>query len=551
MASISEDQDQFSCSVCLDVLKDPVTVHCGHSFCMVCINDCWDQEDQKGVYSCPQCREAFTPRPVLRRNNVMAEMLEKLKKADGRAASPAQVYAGPGDVECDVCTGRKHKARESCLVCLASYCETHLKPHYQSSAFKKHKLVKASAQLQGMICPQHAKLIEIYCHTDQSVICYLCTMDEHKGHDTVSAATGRTQKQSRLNDIQIQFQQRIQENQKTLQKLKQAVNTLNCSAQTAVEDTERFFTELICFLEEKRSQMTEQIRAEERAEVSRAEELLEQLEQEIVDLKRRQAELELLSHTEDDIHFLQNFHSLSDFSGSEDYIAVHQQPSFDGVRKSLSELKEHLWEYCKEEFSKIAPRDAAVQILLPSKPKTRGDFLLYYHQLTLDPNTVNCHLVLSNNNREFTWNMRVQQYPDHLERFSSCWQVLCKESVSERCYWEVEWSGNQGVSISVSYKGITRNESVFGRNDQSWSLQFHHRLIFMHNHMQTMLAGPLPSRVGVYVDHSAGTLSFYSITDTMTLLHTVHTTFTQPLYAGFGVVDLRRGLGYVRLCDQK
>ncbi|KAL7841115.1 hypothetical protein SRHO_G00248060 [Serrasalmus rhombeus] len=386
MASISEDQDQFSCSVCLDVLKDPVTVHCGHSFCMVCINDCWDQEDQKGVYSCPQCRETFTPRPVLRRNNVMAEMLEKLKKVDGRAASPAQCYAGPGDVECDVCTGRKHKARESCLVCLASYCATHLKPHYQSSAFKKHKLVKASAQLQGMICPQHAKLIEIYCHTDQSVICYLCTMDEHKGHDTVSAATGRTQKQSRLNDIQIQFQQRIQENQKTLQKLKQAVNTLNCSAQTAVEDTERFFTELICFLEEKRSQMTQQIRAEERAEVSRAEELLEQLEQEIFDLKRRQAELELLSHTEDDIHFLQNFHSLSDFSGSEDYI-VHQHPSFDGVRKSLSELKEHLWEYCKEEFSKIAPRDAAVQILLPSKPKTREDFLLYYHQLTLDPNT--------------------------------------------------------------------------------------------------------------------------------------------------------------------
>ncbi|KAL6467244.1 hypothetical protein MHYP_G00250480 [Metynnis hypsauchen] len=387
MASISEDQDPFSCSVCLDVLKDPVTVHCGHSFCMVCINNCWDQEDQKGVYSCPECRETFTPRPVLRRNNVMAEMLEKLKKADGRAASPAQCYAGPGDVECDVCTGRKHKARESCLVCLASYCETHLKPHYQSPAFKKHKLVKASAQLQGMICPQHAKLIEIYCRTDQSVICYLCTMDEHKGHDTVSAATGRTQKQSQLNDIQIQFQQRIQKNQKTLQKLKQAVNTLKCSAQTTVEDAERFFTELICFLEEKRSQTTEQIRAEERAEVSRAEELLEQLEQKVVDLKRRQAELELLSHTEDDIHFLQNFHSLSDFSGSEDYIAVHQRPSFDGVRKSLSKLKEHLQEYCKEKFSKITPRDAAVQILLPSDPKTREDFLLYYHQLTLDPNT--------------------------------------------------------------------------------------------------------------------------------------------------------------------
>ncbi|KAL7888981.1 hypothetical protein AOLI_G00039550 [Acnodon oligacanthus] len=344
-ASISVDQDQFSCAICLDLLKDPVTTPCGHSFCMVCINGCWDQEDQRGVYSCPQCREAFTPRPVLRRNNMLAEVVGKLKKTEVQAASPAHCYAGPGDVECDSCTGRKRKAIKSCLVCLASYCEAHLKPHYQSPAFKKHKLVEASKQLQEKICSQHDKLIEIYCRTDQQMICYLCTMDEHMGHSTVAAVAERKDKQNELKEVQRRFQQRLLEKEKKLQEVKRAMKTLKSSAQAAVEDSERIFAELIRSIEKKRCEVTELIRAQEEAELSGAEELLEQLEQEIADLKRRDTELEQLSHTEDHVHFLQDSPS----------ITVHQHPSFDGVRKSLSDLKERLEEFCKQEFRKISP----------------------------------------------------------------------------------------------------------------------------------------------------------------------------------------------------
>ncbi|XP_053335053.1 E3 ubiquitin/ISG15 ligase TRIM25-like isoform X2 [Clarias gariepinus] len=558
-ASISVDQDQFICPVCLDLLKDPVTIPCGHSFCKVCINGCWDQEDQKGVYSCPQCRDTFTPRPVLRRNNMLAEVVEKLKKTEVQAASPAHCYTGPGDVECDFCTGRKHKAVKSCLMCLASFCETHLKPHLEVPALKKHTLTEASAKLQEKICSEHNKLIEIYCRTDQTCICYLCTMDNHKGHDTVTAAAERAEKQSELKEKQMKSQQRIQEKQKKVQELKQAVNTIKLSAQTAVEDSEMIFTELISSMEKKRSEVTELIRAQEKTELSRAERLLEQLEQEIADLQRRLTELEQLSHTHDHIQFLQALASgrrsppvdRPDFQTSS--ISVHQHLSFDGVRNSLSDLKKRLEEFCEEEFNKIPPHAAAVQIFLPPEPQSREEFLKYFCYLTLDPNTTHRNLILSEKNRAVRYSEREQQYSDHSERFDSWRQVLCKESVCGRCYWEVEWSG-ESVSISVLYKDISRKgqgyECLFGHNNQSWSLwcRSSSSLSFYHNNIKTDLRAPSSSRIGVYVDHSAGTLSFYSVSDTMKLLHRVHTTFTQPLYAGFRL-DWWLSDSTVRLCD--
>ncbi|XP_053089405.1 E3 ubiquitin/ISG15 ligase TRIM25 [Pangasianodon hypophthalmus] len=366
-ANILGLQDRFSCSICLDLLKDPVALSCGHSFCMVCINGCWDQEDQKGVYSCPQCRQTFTPRPVVSKNTMLAEVVEMLKKTGLQATRPAQSSAGSEDVECDFCTGRKSKAIKSCLVCLASFCETHLQPHYESPAFKKHKLVEASRRLQEQICSQHDKLLEVYCRTDQQCICMLCTMDEHKGHDTVSAAAGRAETQSQLLEMQEKSKQRIQGREKELQELRDAVETLKCSAQTAVQESERIFTELIKSIEIKRSEMTDLIRAQEEAAVSRAEEFMKQLEQEIADLQKRDVEMEELSHTEDPIHFLQSFQSVSTPTGPTDLptITLSSLLTFEDVIKSVSQLREKLEDCCKDEFEKISSGVRDVQIIPP------------------------------------------------------------------------------------------------------------------------------------------------------------------------------------------
>uniref|UniRef100_A0A4W5PX53 Tripartite motif-containing protein 16-like n=1 Tax=Hucho hucho TaxID=62062 RepID=A0A4W5PX53_9TELE len=530
------DQDQFCCSVCLDLLKEPVTTACGHSYCRRCIEDCWDNNVLKGVYSCPQCRQTFTPRPTLRKNNMLAEVVEKLKKTVLQAATPPTLcYAGPGDVACDFCTGtRKQKALMSCLACLASYCETHLQPHYEVPAFKKHKLIKATAQLQEKICTHHDKLLEVYCRTHQQCICMLCVMDVHKGHDTVSAAAERTEKQKQLGMSQQKVQQRVQKREKELKELQQAVESLKHSAQAAVEDTEKIFTQLIRSIERKCSEVKELIRAQEKAQVSQAEGLLEQLKQEIAEMRKRNAELDQLSHTEDHIHFLQSYQSLSSPSVSSDLPSITVRPLqyFGYVSKTVSELREKLEYFLKGEWTKIS---TTVVDVLPTEPKTREQFLQHSCQLTLDPNTACEELFLTEGKRKVIFTDQAQQYPNHPDRFTNYYQVLCREGLSGCCYWEVEWSGHW-VHTAVSYKDISRTRAghAFGSNDKSWSLGCStggYR--FIHNNVVTNVPGPWSSRVGVYLDHKAGTLSFYSVSDTMTLLHRVHTTFPQPLYPGF------------------
>ncbi|XP_076729664.1 NLR family CARD domain-containing protein 3 isoform X2 [Maylandia zebra] len=194
-------------------------------------------------------------------------------------------------------------------------------------------------------------------------------------------------------------------------------------------------------------------------------------------------------------------------------------------------LKDPCW---RQDTLRVEP--AGVRWLRPGLRK-------YSCQLTIDTNTVNTKLHISDNNRKVTHVEEVQSYPDHPDRFDGWFQLLCRNGLTGRCYWEVEWRGR--VEISVSYRQIARKgksiDCVFGHNDQSWSLDCFDDAprSLRHNNRQTPISSSSSSvsnRVAVYVDCDAGTLSFYRVSsDTLIHLHTFNTTFTETLYPGFWV----------------
>ncbi|KAM9820320.1 tripartite motif-containing protein 16-like [Neosynchiropus ocellatus] len=514
-------REAFFCSICQDLLKDPVVLPCGQSFCKSCVEASWDREDEKSSYQCPQCRQSFTPRPLLQRNIMLAELVEELKKPGLQAAGLCS--AGPEDGPCDSSTGRKLKAPETCLV---------PQPHLEEPSFRRHKLDHPSQQLQETCC-QHEEESKMFCRTDQQVVCHLCAVDQHKDHHIVSAAAERGEREIEVAQSRGRIQQRIQEREEEVKRLQQEEKNLMVSADKARKDSQETLKLLIRDLQRRMSDVEQQIGSRQETEAARVRGLQEQLQQEIAELKKKDAELQQLSLTGSHLASLQNLSSLS--MVSEDLLSSrtpsHPHCRFEEVAAAVSANGVRLQGFVRDTWTNIS-------LKLAPETKTRAEFLRYSRDITLDPNTADSGLKLSKGNRKVT----VEDLPplcrsSHPDSFIAFQQVLSGDPLTGRCYWEVELKG-RFTDVAASYKNISRAgyQSQFGNNEQSWSLRCHDAgASFLHNGVSMKVSSVWPSRVGVYLDHSAGLLSFYSVSETVTLLHRVQTTFTQPLYAGVSV----------------
>ncbi|XP_027136943.1 NACHT, LRR and PYD domains-containing protein 5-like [Larimichthys crocea] len=220
----------------------------------------------------------------------------------------------------------------------------------------------------------------------------------------------------------------------------------------------------------------------------------------------------------------------------------YNNPGESGVKLLSAGREDPLWN-----LKTLRVEPGGVRWLRPALRK-------YSCELTLDANTINRKITLSDNNRKMSHVDEDQPYPDHPDRFDYWPQLLCSDGLTRRSYWEVEWSGR--LHIAVTYRGINRKgngyDCLFGRNDQSWSLVCSDTIGYSvwHNNKATYITSSSASdRVAVYVDCPAGTLSFYRVcSDTLIHLHTFDTTFTEPIYPGFRFWSDRPG-STVCLCS--
>ncbi|XP_039623515.1 tripartite motif-containing protein 16-like protein [Polypterus senegalus] len=277
-------------------------------------------------------------------------------------------------------------------------------------------------------------------------------------------------------------------------------------------ENEKSFANLICTIVETQKKVTEHIRKQAKREVERAEGIIEQLEEEVEELRMIQAELTDFLGTDDHIYFLLGRTFPSVYIPPEDDILPDIVVSTEELRGALFNVKD---------LEKI------------SKWEVNPD----YCHFTLDPKSTHTNLCLSEKNTVVTWKQDKQIFSDSPHWFDSFFQILSKEGLSgNRFYWEVEWS--ETAEIGVTYKRISRkgegNECCLGCNDKSWSLFCCcSSTSAWHNNQETELNVEASSKIGVYLDWPAGILSFYNISDTMTLLHSFEADFTEPLYPAF------------------
>ncbi|XP_055757090.1 zinc-binding protein A33-like [Salvelinus fontinalis] len=530
MSSLNADssllpEEQFLCSICLNVFTDPVTTPCGHTFCKVCISGHWDNSE---ICQCLKCPKRFYVRPEVSTNAVIEEISVHIKK---RKLDIPECSVSVGEVACDVCSTIKLRALKSCLVCLTSYCEIHLEPHQRVVNLKRHKLIDPVNNLEDRMCKKHERGLELFCRTDQTCVCVLCTETDHKCHNTVPIEEEGVKQKAELVSTKAEVQKMIQDRHAKMEEIKRSVVLSQKSTEKEVEDSEKLFTELLQSIKKRRAKLVKVIEERQKAAERRAEGLTQQLEQEITELQKRSTELEQLSHTEDHLHLLQvsSLPSLRTPPSTKKWprVTVNTDLCVGTLRRALSQIEENI--------------RGELKVLTEMELTRMQEFK---DEVTLDPNTANRWLQLSEDGMRTKYAKTAQTVSDNPKRFDYYSAVLGEKGFnSGRHYWEVQVGVSGRWEVGIAMRAVNRKKAVKKNSEHGFFVLSKSGYLEYEagsSPPTTFNLNPIPRRVGVYVDYEKGQVSFYDVLAKSHLYSFLGLSFTGKLYPYFYLYSMKK-----------
>ncbi|XP_054481025.1 E3 ubiquitin-protein ligase TRIM21-like [Anoplopoma fimbria] len=503
-------EEQLSCSICLDVFTNPVTLQCGHNFCKNCITQHLNSNSQR---QCPMCNERVDRKWKLRVNTDISEMAVQFRqsaRSKDRNSSEQQV-AEHGQVSCNVPTGTNCFFLVFGLACL-TICFT----------FNMFDVVENAA---GSVCPKHGKPLELYCKKEQMPICQSCAESSHRFHHTVPLKEEYEEKTKELQKTVDEIQQKIQERELKIQENKRLVLVCKEAADREMADGVKGFTALIQILEKNQAEVIEMIEAKHKTTEKKEKGFTQELEKEISELTERRTEVEELSRTKDHLHFLQSFPFLNTAPLADPLPDVSiSLASYEGLlRTAMETAVDQLRETADEELEKL--QEAELKSLW-------GNAL----DVTLDPDTAHPNLILSDDGKQVHFSDVWNELPDHSKRFENMYCVLGKQSFSSgRFYYDVQVKGKNAWILGVAKESINRTGDIkLDPENGFWTL-FHRSGQYLALTSQRVLlsVNDQIEKVMVFVDYEEGLVSFYDVDAAALIYSFTGFSFTERLYPFF------------------
>ncbi|XP_072000832.1 uncharacterized protein [Engystomops pustulosus] len=586
MASAALGQE-LTCSICLDLYTDPVTLRCGHNFCQVCIDQVLTTQDGSGGYSCPECRAEFQERPALQRNITLCNVVENF-----RSTHPPQEET---KIFCSYCIHSPVPAVKSCLLCEASLCEEHLRVHNKGPA---HVLIDPSTSLENRKCPTHKELLKYYCMEDGNCICVSCSLaGEHRGHQVETLEEASEKKKNKLREVLQELTTKRLKTHKRVQSLKEHRRRAQDKASGEEQRVTALFIDLRRQLDDLEKKILSEISRQRQKESRSLTDVIQKLERDKEELSRKMKDIEEMCNMTDPLTVLQEPEERGDedrggHDGGDEDIGGddggdkdkegddggdEDREGGDGGDEDTEEDDggdedtegddggdEDTWGHDGGDEDTGADDvgdgdtegddggddtggDDGVAELISHLSDTLSDIIrgvnvTFYVQdpadISLDIDTAANNLLISDDLKTATWTRTRQNRPDTAERFLY-YQVMSRSYItSGRHYWDVEVSGAEMWSVGVCYPNIDGrgHQSDIGDDYKSWGLlgeqRYYSQYSVRHDSNEIELPHYVCSgRVRIYVDYEGGELSFYALCDPIRHLHTFTTRFTEPLHA--------------------